>query len=320
MTATPEIERRTLGRSGLSVPRVALGCGSFGGVGSAPELFGRGLTEDQAIELMDAAWALGITHFDTADAYGGGRSEQAIGRWISSRGVRPQLTTETYNPMHAGGDRGLAPERIERQLRSSLERLGVDQVELYLAHDYDPEVPLAETFSAFEALAKAGAIRAYGVSNFDAAQLEAAIAAGSPQAIQSSHSLLDRSDEQSVLPLCSEREIAYLAFGPLSGGWLTGRYRRGEPFPAGSRMTQRPEPYRQLLNDRTFDALEGLAAFAQSRGTSMAAVALAWLLSDDRVTQIVVGPGGPGHLDAVREALEHPLTAGERERLERILA
>src|SRR6266852_4561078 len=103
---------RPVGPSGLTIPRVALGCGSFGGVGSAPEFFGRGLTEDQAFELMDAAWEFGITHFDTADAYGGGRSEQAIGRWITARGVRPQLTTKTFNPMEAGADSGLKPERI----------------------------------------------------------------------------------------------------------------------------------------------------------------------------------------------------------------
>ena len=124
-------------------PRVALGCGNFGGIGSAPEFFGQGLTQDQAFELMDAAWASGIAHFDTADAYGGGRSEQAIGRWMRSRGVRPRLTTKTFNPMQAGGDQGLRPDRIARQLRLSLDRLGVDQIDLYLAHDYDPAVPLA---------------------------------------------------------------------------------------------------------------------------------------------------------------------------------
>jgi 1-deoxyxylulose-5-phosphate synthase len=115
---------------GLKLERVALGCGNFGGVGSAPEFFGRGLTKEQAFELMDAAWESGITHFDTADAYGGGRSERAIGRWISSRGVTPQLTTKTFNPMQLGADHGLRPERITRQLLASLDRLGVDHVDL----------------------------------------------------------------------------------------------------------------------------------------------------------------------------------------------
>src|SRR6266480_3451989 len=172
MNATLDANR-PLGRSAATVSPVALGCGNFGGVGSAPEFFGQGLTEDQALELMDAAWEFGITHFDTADAYGGGRSELAIGRWIQSRGVNPQLTTKTFNPMQAGGDRGLRPERIARQLRASLERLGVDRVELYLAHEFDPEVPLPGSLGALDQARAEGTIGAYGVSNFGAPQLAA---------------------------------------------------------------------------------------------------------------------------------------------------
>jgi len=312
--------RRPLGRSALTVSRIALGCGNFGGVGSAPEFFGQGLSEDQAFELMDAAWEFGLTHFDTADAYGGGRSERAIGRWIASRGVRPQLTTKTYNPMQAGADHGLRPERIARQLRMSLERLGVDQVELYLAHEFDPDVPLAESFGALDQAQAGGTIGAYGVSNFGAAQLTAALAAGAPQAIQNSYSLLTRQDEQDLLTLCADRQVAYLAFGPLAGGWLTGKYRRGEPFPAGSRMTQRPEPYRGFVTDRTFGALDRLQAMAAGRGVSMAGLALAWLLADERVTQIVIGPGRPEHLAPVGEALTHPLTAQDKAEAERAVA
>jgi aryl-alcohol dehydrogenase-like predicted oxidoreductase len=308
------------GRSARTVSRIALGCGNFGGIGSAPEFFGRGLTEDQALALMDAAWQAGITHFDTADAYGGGRSEAAIGRWIATRGVRPRLTTKTYNPMTAGADHGLAPERIARQLRSSLDRLGVDHVELYLAHDFDQDVPLAETFGAFEQARAVGAVGAYGVSNFDTAQLTAALAAGSPQAIQNSHSLLDRGDGAGLLDLCAARGVAYLAFGPLAGGWLTGKYRRGEPFPVGSRMTQRPEPYRGLVTDATYDALDRLRALADGRGISMAGLALAWLLADERVTQVVIGPGRPEHLAPAAEALRHPLTGPERALVERTVS
>jgi aryl-alcohol dehydrogenase-like predicted oxidoreductase len=306
--------------AGLTVARIALGCGNFGGVGSAPEFFGQGLTEDQAFGLMDAAWEAGLVHFDTADAYGGGRSEQAIGRWIRSRGVRPRLTTKTFNPMQAGADHGLAPDRIARQLRSSLDRLGVDQVDLYLAHDYDPDVPLSETLGAFGAAQADGLIGAYGVSNFDARQLTAALAAGAPQAIQNSYSLLARQDEQEVLPLCAERGVAYLAFGPLAGGWLTGKYRPGVPYPAGSRMTQRPEPYQEFVASRTFETLARLEAIAAGRGTSMAGLALAWLLADDRVAQIVIGPGRPEHLAPVAEALAHPLTQQEPSTIEEAVA
>src|SRR6266581_3319944 len=315
MSETPGITRPPV----LPIARIALGCGNFGGVGSAPEFFGQGLSEDQALAVMDAAWAAGITHFDTADAYGGGRSEAAIGRWIASRGARPQLTTKTCNPMTAGAGHGLAPERVARQLRASLDRLGVDRVDLYLAHDFDPDVPLSETFGAFERARAQGAIGGYGVSNFDAARLEAALNAGTPQAIQNSYSLLDRQDSAGLLDLCARRGVAYLAFSPLAGGWLTGKYRRGEPFPAGSRMTQRPEPYREFVSGPIFDALDRLAAIAADRGISMGGIALAWLLADERVGQIVVGPGRPEQLAVVGEALRSPLTIGEAAMVERAL-
>jgi aryl-alcohol dehydrogenase-like predicted oxidoreductase len=305
---------------GLTVSRIALGCGNFGGVGSAPEFFGQGLTEGQAFELMDAAWESGIGWFDTADAYGGGRSERAIGRWMASRGVRPRLTTKTFNPMAAGADHGLRPDRIARQLRSSLDRLGVDRVELYLAHEYDPDVPLAESLGVLDAAQADGLIGAYGVSNFDASQLTAALAAGTPQAVQNSHSLLARQDERELLPLCAARGVAYLAFGPLAGGWLTGKYRRGAPYPAGSRMTQRPEPYQEFVTGLTFDALDRLQATAANRGTSLAGLALGWLLADDRVAQVVIGPGRPEHLAPVAEVLRLPVTGAERIEIEAAVA
>jgi aryl-alcohol dehydrogenase-like predicted oxidoreductase len=296
-----------------------LGCGNFGGVGSAPEFFGMGQSEDEAFALMDAAWELGITWFDIADAYGGGRSEEAIGRWCRSRGVRPQITTKTYNPMSAGADHGLSPERIERQLASSLDRLGTRHVDLYLAHEFDPEVALEESFGAFEDLVGSGAIGAYGVSNFGAHQLERA-ASGSPACVQNSYSLLERKDEQDVIPLCAERDIAYVAFGPLAGGWLTGKYRRGAPLPEGSRMTTRPEPYERFVDDRVFDALEAFEAAARERDVDMAALALAWLLVDERITSVIVGPRRPEHLEPVRAALELRLSTDEAGELAALFA
>jgi aryl-alcohol dehydrogenase-like predicted oxidoreductase len=301
--------------SGSGLLRVALGCGNFGGIGSSLEHLGQGLSEDEAFALMDVAWELGITHFDTADAYGAGRSEQAVGRWIRSRGVLPMLTTKTFNPMAAGADSGLAPARIERQLDESLERLGVDRVDLYLAHDFDPDVPLADSLAAFSGLREAGRIGAYGVSNFDAAQLRAALSEGEPAAVQNGYSLLAREDEAEVLPLCAENRLAYLVYSPLCGGWLTGKYRRGRPYPEGSRMTQRPGPYGALAADRTFDALEALDTFAADHDRSMAGAALAWLLADERVSQVVIGPGRPEHLDPLREAVARPLARSEREQL-----
>src|ERR1051325_5954970 len=172
------VEERELGATGIRLKRVVLGCGNFGGIGSAPELFGTGESDDEAFAIMDTAWSLGMTSFDTADAYGGGRSESAIGKWIAATGNRPTLTTKTFAPMDAGHDHGLGRDRILRQIDSSLERLGVDHVDLYLAHAPDHEPPVEETVGAFEELVDRGLIRAYGVSNVTADDLRAALAVG----------------------------------------------------------------------------------------------------------------------------------------------
>ena len=216
MTARLAVEERSLGRSAVSVPRVMLGCGNFGGIGAAPAFFGHGLDRAAAFELMDAAWELGLRHFDTADAYGGGRSETIIGEWMRSNAVRPQLTTKTYNPMEAGADHGLSPERIERQLHSSLERLGVDHVDLYLTHEHDPDVPADVVSGTLELLRAEGLLRAVGVSNYDEAQLREALAARPLDAIQNSHSLLVRGDEAGVIPLCERERVSYTLFSPLA--------------------------------------------------------------------------------------------------------
>ena len=312
------METRALGRSGFEVSRIILGCGNFGGIGSAPEFFGGGESDEEAAAIMDRAWELGITTFDTADAYGGGRSELAIGRWMASRGIRPLLTTKTFNPMSVGADRGLAPERIRRQLESSLERLGVDRVELYMTHEPDPGTPLPDTLDALDALVAAGTIGAYGGSNVDGPVLREA--RGRYAWVQNSYSLLERGDEADVLPLCEAGELGYTPFSPLAGGWLTGRYRRGEAAPAGSRMTLRPGPYAHLDRDEVWRGLEALRRRAAALGVEMATLALAWLLTDPRVTAVIVGPRRPEHLDPAVRALELELSAAERTELASLFA
>jgi aryl-alcohol dehydrogenase-like predicted oxidoreductase len=291
-------------------PPVVLGCGNFGGVGGAPAFFGQGENQEQAFELMDAAWEAGLTWFDTADSYGGGRSETFIGEWVRAR--RPdglRLTTKVFGAMAEGGDRGLAPDRVRRQIDTSLARLGVERVDLYLAHAWDDDVPAAEVAGVFEELVAAGKVGAWGVSNVDGARLRDALAAGSPAAVQNSYSLLDREVEDDVLPSCAEHGLWFQAFSPLAGGWLTGKYRRGEPLPEGSRMTKRPESYEGFRDDRVFDALEEL----ERRGDP-ATLALAWLLADERVS-VVLGPRRPEHLQPGLAALESPLSPEEREAL-----
>ena len=318
------MEHRALGRSGVDVSRIVLGCGSFGGIGSAPAFFGAGETEGEAHALLDAAWAAGITTYDTADAYGGGRSESYLGSWLRSQGpdVRERivLTTKTFNPMSEGADSGLAPERVRRQLASSLERLHVDAIDLYLAHAMDTATPLAETIGVFEELVAAGSIRAYGGSNVDRAWLEQALELGSPAWVQNSFSLLDRADETDVLPVIAREGLGYTPFSPLAGGWLTGKYRRGQEPPSGSRMTLRPEPYRHLEDERVYDALEAFEAAAHERETTPAALAIGWLLAHPQVTAVVIGPHRPEQLRPALDALELDLSPPEHEQLGALFA
>ena len=285
--------------AGIEVSRIILGCGNFGGIGSAPELFGQGESQTEAFAILDAAWEAGITTFDTADAYGGGRSEAYLGAWLASR--RPDgavVTTKTFNPMDAGADHGLAPARVRRQLDSSLRRLGLERVDLFLCHEWDPDVPFAETAGALDELVAAGKIGAYGVSNVDGPQLRAAIAEGSPQWVQNSYSLLERGVEADVLPVCREHGLGFTPFSPLAGGWLTGKYRRNAPPPAGSRMTLRPDPYEHLKTDAVYELIEELEA----RGDP-ATLAYAWLLGQPDVTAVVVGPRRPEQLTPALAAL-----------------
>jgi aryl-alcohol dehydrogenase-like predicted oxidoreductase len=314
------MESRRLGETGVEVSRIVLGCGNFGGIGSAQELFGQGESEEEAFRIMDAAWALGIRSFDTADAYGGGRSEQYIGKWMASRGVRPQLTTKTFNPMAAGEDHGLGRQRVGRQLDSSLRRLGVSEVDLYLAHQFDPEVSPHELVGTFEGLRELGMIKAWGVSNFDADQLRALLAVGVPDLVQNSYSLLDRSDERGVMQLCVELGIAYTPFSPLAGGWLTGKYRRNEPAPEGSRMSLRPGPYGELVTEGTFAALDRFAELAARRGVDQATLALAWLLAQPWVTAVIAGPRSGAHLDPPLRALDLSLSKEEVDELSAVFA
>jgi aryl-alcohol dehydrogenase-like predicted oxidoreductase len=297
------------------VDRFVLGCGNFGGIGSAPEFFGQGESDDEAFAIMDAAWELGLRWFDTADAYGGGRSESAVGAWMLARGNRPRLTTKTFNPMEEGADSGLSRDRVLRQIETSLERLGVDSVDMYLAHEFDPAVPVAETIGAFEELVRAGVMAEYGVSNFDESQLGAALEAGRPALVQNSYSLLERGDEAEVVPLCSAHGVRYQAFSPLAGGWLAGRYRRGQSPPPGSRMTMRPGPYLHLDVPPVYDGLEALVAEAERRGVSSAGLALAWVVASPGVASAVVGPRRAEHLEPVREAVGLRLDEAEHEAL-----
>lgn len=310
----------------LRVSRLVLGCGSFGGIGSAPAFFGQGETEPEARALMDRAFDAGINAFDTADAYGGGRSESWIGRWLRDKGssVRDRLvlTSKVFNPVGPGPDeRGLSRRHVLRQIEASLARLATDRLDLYLMHEWDPDVPLEETLRAFDDLVRAGKVRHVGMSNVTAEQVglahdtSAAHAWASVRCVQNSFSLLDRGAERELLAACAARDVAFTAFSPLAGGWLTGKYRAGEAYPPGSRMTLRPGPYLHLASARVFRGLAALEAAARERGVPASTLALAWVLARPNVAAAVIGPRRPAHLEQALAACELRLTNDEANRL-----
>src|SRR5215475_6333642 len=230
------MDYRRLGSTGLKVSRLGLGCGNFGGIGSAPAFFGMGESEEQAHELMDRAFDAGVNFFDTANAYGGGRSETWIGRWLADKGsaVRQQLllSSKVFNPVGTGpNDRGLSRKHILHQVDESLRRLQTDRLDMYLIHEPDPDTPLDETLRALDDVVRAGKVVYVGASNIEAWRLARALWISDRRGwsrfewVQNSYSLLDVAAEGEVLPLCADRGLGFTAFSPLAGGWLTGKYR-----------------------------------------------------------------------------------------------
>ena len=320
------MEYRRLGTTGLKVSRVGLGCGNFGGIGSAPAFFGQGESEQAAFVLMDRAVDAGINFFDTADAYGGGRSETCISNWLRGKGSRVRelllLSSKVFNPVGPGpNDRGLSRRHIFRQVDASLTRLGTDWLDLYLIHEPDPETPLDETVRALEDIVRMGKVLYVGASNIEAWRLMRALSisarSGATQFdwVQNSYSLLDRATEREVLPLCIDQGLGFTPFSPMAGGWLSGKYHSVRDYRAGSRMTLRPEPYAHLLKDEVFAGLDILDARARARGVDMPTLALAWVLSHPLVSAIIVGPRTPAHLDPALAALDLPLDDTERQDL-----
>ena len=316
------MEVRRLGSTGLKISRLGLGCGNFGGIGSAPAFYGMGESEAQAFDLMDRAVDAGINFFDTADAYGGGRSETFIGNWIKARGSavreRVLLGSKVFNPVGPGpNDRGLSRRHILRQIDASLSRLRTDRLDMYLIHEPDPETPLEETLDALDTIVREGKVLYVGASNIEAWRLARALWISDARGlarfewVQNSYSLLDRAAEQEMFPLCADREVGFTAFSPLAGGWLTGKYQARARYPEGSRMTLRPEPYRHLERDAVYRGLDALAAEARARGVDVAALALAWALHDPRMDAAVIGPRRPAHLDTALTALDITLSEAD---------
>ena len=273
------MRQNPLGRSGLTVSAVGLGCNNFG----------RRLDLAGARAVIDAALDAGITHIDTADSYGGdGASERMIGEVLGDR--RDRVVLATKFGMRRGDDSGEprgSRAYVRRSIDGSLDRLRTDRVDLFYYHAPDGITPPAETIGALAELADEGKIRAYGVSNVDVAQLRESAAAGDERlgAVQNEYNLLEGEAEAGVLQAARELGIGYVPYFPLASGLLTGKFRRGEEPPAGTRMASRSD----RLTDAVFDRLERLEAFAAERGHTLLELAVAGLVCRPGIASVIAG-------------------------------
>ena len=275
-----------LGGSGLRVSLVGLGCNNFGGR----------IDLDATRAVVDAALEVGVTFFDTAAVYGnGGDSERFLGEILEGTRDRVALATK-FGWGQDGGDG--SPETVRRSLDESLERLRTDYVDLFYLHKPDSTTPIAETLGALDQLVRAGTVRAIGSSNFSAEQLSEAESVARERGLtqftvlQNYYSVLRRGDDEDVLPLCRELGVSYIPYFPLASGLLTGKYRRGEPAPEGTRLAGRD------IEDEQFERVEACTAFAEERGHSLHELAICALASTPGVGSIIAGATTPEQVRA----------------------
>jgi aryl-alcohol dehydrogenase-like predicted oxidoreductase len=306
------VETRKIGSLAVSV--VGLGCNNFG----------MRVDDQRSGEVIEAALDAGINFFDTADMYANGKSEELVGRFLGRRRSEVFIATKFGNDMPGQG-RGARPEYVRLALEASLKRLNTDYVDLYQLHLPDPEVPIADTLGALDDLVRSGKVREIGCSNFSAAQLRGAEQASAARkgsarfvSVQNEYSLLHREPEEGVLAECEQLGLGFLPFFPLASGLLTGKYRKGQPIPQGTRIAKY-ERYAKLVTPENLDKVETLIAFAESRGRTLLELAFAWLLAHRVVASVIAGASSADQVRSNTAAADWQLQPGDLEETDLLL-
>ncbi len=310
-----DLPRRRLGASGIEVPVVGIGCNNFGG-----------RTDEAGSErVIRAALDEGVAFFDTADIYSGGRSEQILGRALRGRRDEAIIATKFGGPMGSPESSGGSRRWINEAVEGSLRRLDTDHIDLYQHHFFDPSTPLEETLGALDELVGAGKIRAVGCSNYDGPQIEQAHRIATERGLttyvtaQNEYSLLKRrAVEESVMPAATTLEMGILPFFPLFSGLLTGKYRRGELPPPGTRLGRDPARAHDLMTEANLGVVESLKDFARRRGVALLDVAIGWLISHPQVSSVIAGATTPEQVVANARAAEWTPTTADLEEIDRI--
>jgi len=310
------MEYRRLGNSGLKVSEVGLGCNNFG----------MRIDQEATTAVVNAAIDAGITLFDTADVYGGqGKSEEMLGKALAGKRDQVVLATKFAMPMGPGKTGG-SRRYIMSAIEDSLRRLNTDYIDLYQMHRFDAETPLDETLSALDDLVTAGKVRYIGNSNYTGWQIADADWIAETQhmnrfvSAQNQYSLLERKVEFEVTPACERFGLGVLPFFPLASGLLTGKYRRGEAPPEGTRLAAWGPRGAAALSDGNFDKLEKLSDWADARGKSLLELALAWLLGHPVVSSVIAGATKPEQVNANAATAAWKLTPAEVEEVGKLAA
>jgi aryl-alcohol dehydrogenase-like predicted oxidoreductase len=296
----------------LQVSAIGLGCNNFG----------MRLDAAGTAAVVHAAIDAGITFFDTADVYGGTKSEEFLGPLLRERRKDVVIATKFGSPVEGQG-RGARPEYIRQAVAASLRRLGTDYIDLYQLHIPDADVPIADTVGALNELVRAGTVREIGCSNFSAAQLRearGAAAQGSAAfaSVQNNYSLLHREPESEVLPQCERDHLSFLPFFPLANGLLTGKYRKGQPSPSGTRIADMAY-FKGSLTPENLEIVEKLIAFAESRSRTILDLAFSWLLSRPAVASVIAGATSPQQVRANAATGAWRLRPADLEELDRLV-
>ncbi|MBI5879114.1 MAG: aldo/keto reductase [Chloroflexi bacterium] len=300
-----------LGRTGLKVSEACLGTNMFGNVAD----------EAASRAMVDAAIDAGINFIDTADMYASGRSEEYLGKAIQGRRGSLVIATKVRGAMGPGpNDEGLSRRHIMDGAEASLHRLGIDTIDLYQMHWPDAHTPLEETLRALDDLIAQGKVRYIGVSNFEAWRIMQALWISDRHGhepfvcLQPHYSLINREIEAETLPMCHEQGIAVIPYSPTAGGFLTGKYKRGEPLPEGTRGARNPQ-FAKRFTEANWAALDRLQAMAQAKGCGPHHLALAWVAAHPAVTAPIVGCSNADQLRDNLKYLDYRLTPAERKQL-----
>jgi aryl-alcohol dehydrogenase-like predicted oxidoreductase len=312
------MQYRRLGNSGLEVSAIGLGTNNFGDNSRWPFHMG----PDEVQQLIDASLDAGVNTIDTANAYGAGRSEEFIGLALQGKREKAVIATKVHGRMGDGPNReGLSRKAIMHEVEQSLGRLRTDYIDLYQLHQVDHVTPIEETLRALDDLVRQGKVRYIGCSNFEAWRMCEAMWTSRTSglapmvAVQPAYSLLNREVEKELLPFCDSYGVGVLPYFPLEHGLLTGKYKRGEKAPQGSRLAVNAGP----LESADFDAIEGLESFSQERGHTILELAFAWLLSRPSVSSVIAGATSPAQIQANAGASDWQLSEQDLGEIDAIL-